>query len=179
MLIIRESQMAALRRDRIARFDYKALAHVRKYFPEQCAAVGDDIALAYVREGLARARSYGLISEYDLLRFLNVMFTLGSDFDSNRQYAWVRPVLDNRAAPATTRMNEIMDEIFVRVFPPEPSELPAASEPDPTEFDGIVWGDSVPADYVPQSHVPEVQPYAPRPPLVVQSIVLEDQSGRR
>jgi hypothetical protein len=184
MLTIRESQMAALARELIARFDYKALAHVKNCFPQLCAQMGDAGALHYVRAGLRRAREYGLESEYDLLRFLNVMFTLGSEFDSNEKYPWVRPILENRAAPPTTRMNLLMGEIIARLSPTEmgeSKEVRAREKREPAEFDGIVWEDHSEPDYVPQSIKPEIEPFkrAPLPGAEAGfSMGGKEQSGR-
>ena len=161
MLVIRESQMAALGRDLLDHFDFVALAHVKECFPEVCAEIGDDTALNYVSSGLKRARAYGLESEYDLFRFLNLIFTLGGDFDSGEEYPWVRPILQNTDAPATTRMDLLMEEIFTRVLPGEDESThtaeSVAAEDQP--FDGIVWEDEDDSDYVPKSIQPEVQPF--------------------
>ena len=161
MLVIRESQMAALGRELLDQFALKALAHGREYFPELCADLGDVASLDYVRSALNRARAYGLESEYDLLRFLNVVFTLGSDFDSGEQYPWAQPILKNTDAPATTRMDLLMEEIFTRVLPSEneSTDAPAVATQESVPFDGIVWEDEEDADYVPKSITPEVQPF--------------------
>jgi hypothetical protein len=161
MLVIRESQMAALGRDLLDQFAFKALAHVKECFPELCEEIGESTTLDYVRDGLTRARVYGLESEYDLFRFLNLVFTLGSDFDSSEEYPWVAPILKNMDAPATTRMDLLMDEVFTRVLPSEneSSDSAAMAGQKDLPFDGIVWEEDEDTDYVPKSITPQVRPF--------------------
>lgn len=164
MLVIRESQMAALGRDLLDHFDFVALAHVKECFPEVCAEIGDGTALNYVSSGLKRARAYGLESEYDLFRFLNLIFTLGGDFDSGEEYPWIPSILKNTDAPATTRMNLLMEEVFTRVWPAEDESTETeedAAEDQP--FDGIVWEDEDDSNYVPKSIKPEIEPFQVQP----------------
>src|SRR3982750_4104585 len=105
MLVIRESQIAALGRHLLDRFALKALDHLRDNFPEMCADMGDEEVFRFTQNGIRRARRYGIETEYDLLRFLNLMFFLGADFDSGEVHTWVLPILKDAEASPTTRMN--------------------------------------------------------------------------
>jgi hypothetical protein len=40
-----------------------------------------------VREAIARAAAYGLCSEHDVMRFLELMYLLGFEFDADRTIA--------------------------------------------------------------------------------------------
>lgn len=59
----------------------RLLQHVRDFFPEQCKALGEDALRDVVDEGIERASSYQLSHEGPIRHFLELMFTLGSDFD--------------------------------------------------------------------------------------------------
>jgi hypothetical protein len=116
--------------------------------------------------GLVRARRYGLESEYDLLRFLNVMFFFGAELDpaefgSYEEPPLVAAILKSSDAPATTRMNLLMEEIFTRFSRSDaPSTEGSASPPaEPPPFDGIEWKDDLPSDYKPQSITPQIEPF--------------------
>ena len=154
MLVIREEQIRLLTRAMLANFDHKAYAHVQLYFPERCAALGDRAAMNWVRDGLKRARGYGLESQYDLLRYLNLFFHFGDGFELSSACAWALPFLE-AARPATVRMDLLMDEAYRRLYPTEP---PAVQEEEASgEFDGLVWEDmAVGMDYVPSSIEPEI-----------------------
>src|SRR5262245_5716804 len=160
MLVIRNEQMAVFSREQWVRFEWQALAHVRHCFPDQWRTLGEGDTMLRVQDGLRRAQNYGFESEYDLLRFLNVMFTLGVDFDSAEEYSWTREILDSRESSPSSRMDELMEEIYTRFLPPQTvDEAPVAEPIAANEFDGIVWEDDYDPDAPPQSIVPEITPY--------------------
>lgn len=162
MLVIREEQLAVLRRALYDRFVFESCEHVRRYFPNRCQALGDAGTLEAVREGLRRGRSYGFESQFDLLRFLNLLFEFGTDFERNDANAWARPHLESNRSPAF-RMDVLMEEAYRRLNPAQEAEQgdPPA---DPAEFDGIAWENTgVPPDYVPESVQPTHEPIV-RPP---------------
>ena len=164
MLVIRQEQFAALRRAQIARFDFEAYEHVQLYFPQRCEELGNQAAMQMVRDGLKRARGYGLESERDLLRYLNLLFHFGDGFELSPANAWALTLLES-ARPASVRMDLLMDEAFRRLYPLDPGPVQeVVLETD--EFDGIVWGDSsVGADYVATSIKPEIDYFPQRPEL--------------
>ena len=166
MLTIRSPQMAVFAEDSAARFLQGALAHVRRYFPAQCIAVGDNAVVFFLKQGIRRAQDYGFESEYDILRFLNLIFSLGSDFDQVAKYAWMQPYLSEmREMSPTTRMDALMEELTLQLEPvttAEPGEAAPPEVPSSTgeeEFDGIVWKDDWDPNYVPVSIEPEVEPW--------------------
>ena len=166
MLHIRKEQLDALTREMYARFDYDAYAHSRRYFPEQCDVLGKEGTLQFVRDGLREARGYGFESQYDLLRYLNLRFTLGEGFDRSEACAWTRPYFEAADQAPIVRMDRLMEEAYKRLYPvaEEPAPEPDEAEALAKEYDGIEWGDTaVPADYVAQSIQPEFVPIV-RPP---------------
>jgi hypothetical protein len=163
MLIIREPQMAALAEDLCHRFEDRAFDHVQRYFPQQCDAVGESATRYYVAEGIHRARRYGLESEYDLLRFINLIFAFGSDFDSRAEHAWMLEFLNDSELWPTARMDALMAALLPETEPQEIVEEPApeeyVGESEEEEFDGIVWEDDNDPNYVPVSIEPEIEPW--------------------
>ncbi len=168
MLHIRNEQLEALALDLYARFDDDACAHVKRYFPAQCEILSEAALLQLVRGNLRRARGFGLFSQYDLLRYLNLTFTLGNDFEQQASCAWALPFLQATDQSPTSRMDQLMEEAYAHLYPV--TEVPAPEQGDEAEddsgmgFDGVVWDDtSVDASYVPQSIQPEYEPFI-RPP---------------
>jgi hypothetical protein len=159
MLVIRETQISALTGAMTARFDFDALAHVQLYFSERCAALGNDRAMEWVRDGLKRARGYGFESKYDWLRYLNLLFHFGDGFELCPAHAWALPYLEGER-PARIRMNLLMDEAYRRLYTPAPQP----KEEAPREFDGLMWeAKGVDPKYVPTSIRPEILPLPPAP----------------
>ncbi len=176
MLVIREAQIVALSRALRSRFERESLGHVKACFPEQCAELGEENAFHYVQQGLRRAKDYGFESQYDLLRFLNVMFTLGADFDQSELHSWMRPILMGRDMAPSTRMDFLLHELHSRLSPghqsdgsDSPYESAGAEVNGSREFDGIIWEDGGDPNYVPQSIAPTILPYerGPAPGSVI------------
>jgi hypothetical protein len=109
MLKIRSEQMDALEEYAERQFERKASDHVRRYFSTRCSAMSDEAILATVRQGVERARSYGIELEYDVLRFINHMCALGLEFDTDARFPWVQEVLGNDAMDASSRMDELSE----------------------------------------------------------------------
>jgi hypothetical protein len=164
MLVLREEQIAIMARAVRARFADEAYEHLLRYFPDRCAALGKEAAIDEIRQGLKRARGYGFQSEYDLLRYLNLLFEFGEGFEQSQANAWALPYLDPTGRPPTVRMDLLMAEAFERRYPIEvPNRLPAEAEEEGAEFDGMVWDDlGIDPSYVPQSIQPEYEPIPPR-----------------
>jgi len=160
MLILRDAQITVLTKAMIARFDYDACEHVQRFFPERCAVLGKQATMEWVRGGLNRARGYGFESQYDLLRYLNLLFHFGEGFELSPAHEWGLPFLEGER-PARVRMDLLMEEAYRRLYPPDPPAQDAAA---PRQFDGLVWDASgVDADYAPTSIRPEILPLPPPP----------------
>ena len=94
MLIIRPEQLDALARCGEQAFAEYAVEHLH-------GAAGDDEARALARHALSKGRHYGLEEHYDYLRYLNLAFVLGTDFDADPGYA---AILGDPGLPPRTRM---------------------------------------------------------------------------
>ena len=175
MLVIREAQLVALSRALRSRFEREALEHVKDCFPDQCAELGEDNAFYYVQQGLRRSRDYGFESQYDSLRFLNVMFALGADFDKSEAHAWMRPILIGRDMAPSTRMDFLLSELYPLLIDQSPLETEPEAD-DLREFDGIIWEDNSDPNYVPRSIAPTILPYerGPAPGSVIPPAIEEE-----
>ncbi|BDC52150.1 hypothetical protein F183_A44650 [Bryobacterales bacterium F-183] len=182
MLHLRREQLAVLTRAMHARFDYTAYQHVCRYFPEQREALGKKGTMHLVRDGLSQARTYGFVSQYDLLRFLNLVFTYGSGFEYKEEYAWTIPYLADESRAPNVRMDLLMYEACHRQYPdlypledapefgpePRPEESAEAEgqieDEDVGGPDVLIWDATpTPDTYVPESVQPEILPYTPPP----------------
>lgn len=102
MLTIRKDQMAAFSANAQAQFALRCEAHLREYFPEECGRLGPREVAASVRLALGKADDYRLKSERDILRYLNLMYTLGFDFDRN--VPWASGILTDGRLSSASKM---------------------------------------------------------------------------
>jgi hypothetical protein len=109
MLVVRRAQLDVLREAALRQLEQRICELMRRYWLEACDALTAAELRELVRDGVTRGRSHGLASERDLTRFVNVMFALGFEFDSDPQCAWAVDVLRTPGVPASTRMDQLCE----------------------------------------------------------------------
>jgi len=103
----------------------RLVAHAERLWPERCERMGRETVRQWVRAGVRRARGCGIEAEYDLSRFVDLLFLLGRDFDTDPAAAWAGEILQATDVPAAERL----DRIFARAeahlaAPAKPAEAP-------------------------------------------------------
>lgn len=63
----------------------QALAMLRKLFPQKYRVVGETCLQGLVKDGVRRARNYGITTRYGHLLIIGLMFMFGSGFDTDPQ----------------------------------------------------------------------------------------------
>ncbi len=111
MLTIRKEQMAVFREPAINDYVKRTVAHLKESFPEKCEALGDLKVREMVQYGIQRAASYGITTEGDVRRYIDLMFMFGSDFDQDPELPWVGSILNNKALVSTTKVNRLYEEV--------------------------------------------------------------------
>jgi len=96
MLVIRESQFAALGAVRLADFRKRAVEHLTRHF-SKFAGMQAGEALAFVDAGIQKAAKYEISSERNICKMLNLMAVLGPEFDT--ALPWARETLATKAGP--------------------------------------------------------------------------------
>lgn len=104
MLVLRNAQLAALGASAQRRFEERLLAHLERFFPHLCAQLGEAGLRQLCQDGIARARTYGLRSERDLCKYINLILVFGPGFD--REQPWAAEILELNSAPGQ-RMEKI------------------------------------------------------------------------
>lgn len=99
MLTLRRDSFRAFRRAGREELLRRASAHLREHFPETCERLGPNGLRRAVRQGLGRARSYGILAERGVVKYLNLMFLFGRDFDRDPSLPWARPILLEESEP--------------------------------------------------------------------------------
>ena len=110
MLTIRPDQMRVFSRAALKSFEDRMLEHVTEFFPEKCEKLGEKDTRETIRKGVLKARKYGVLSEYDMCIFIDVMFAYGDDFDVDPELPWAGEVLNDPAIwNPTYRVNRLFD----------------------------------------------------------------------
>jgi hypothetical protein len=101
--VIRSSQIEQLDRVQEERFEARLAAHLTEHFPEPAGELGPDGVLAAIRHGVRKARGYGIETERDLCKYLDLMFVFGRDFDDDPSLPWASRVLRAPSPPDVPR----------------------------------------------------------------------------
>jgi hypothetical protein len=104
MLTIRDAQIEVFRQRNRGRFVEQMLAHIREFWPAQSARFSDGEVRESVRKGLQQAESYGVVLEYDVARFVVLMYALGFEYD---QMAIPRAILNDSSISGRRKVDEL------------------------------------------------------------------------
>ena len=99
MLTIRSAQVEVFSEEAMKSFEELMLPHLKKFFSEFCAATPEPKLKAFIRYGVKRAGSYDITAKRDVSRYIDLMVSLGADFDKDPQLPWAGQILHTRNKP--------------------------------------------------------------------------------
>jgi hypothetical protein len=99
MLTLRPEQMRVFADAGYKRFEDTMVAHLKKFFPDRCAAAGETNVRKLIRRGVERAASYNITAQRDVSRYIDLMMALGLNFDKDPQLPWAGEILRTRNQP--------------------------------------------------------------------------------
>jgi hypothetical protein len=114
MLTIRQAQFAVFSQLEVHKFEEWMLTHLKKFFPQQCAAAGDQRLLEVVRYGIQRAAVYGITAKRDVCKYIDLMIVLGRDFDTDNRSRWAGEILGKRRNPGA-KMQTLLQTAKLRL----------------------------------------------------------------
>ena len=105
LLRVRPEQWEVFARRAREDFKRRLAAHLVEHWPERCSQLGRDGVGASIDTALERGAHHGIEHEYDILRYLNLMYALGFDLDSGTRYPWAQRILADRSLDPTSRID--------------------------------------------------------------------------
>jgi hypothetical protein len=78
-------------------FEAEMLVHLKRFAPPACELLGDDQVRKVIRFGLERARLHGFTNRGPLRFYVELIFLLGGDFDTDPLLPWAGKILDDPA----------------------------------------------------------------------------------
>jgi hypothetical protein len=116
MITIRPEQMKVFSKAASKSFEDRMVAHLAKFFPQQCKKLGEEKIHETIQQGIVKARRYGIITEHDVCIYIDIMFDLGSDFDVDPELPWASRVLkDSTIKDPTYKINRLYDETMANL----------------------------------------------------------------
>lgn len=98
-MIIRKQQIDALEAPTAGAFVTRLAEHLRTFAPKLSKILGEDRIRKVIESGMDRAQTYGLTNRGPVRFFIDLMFALGSDFDSDPQLPWAVNILRDARIP--------------------------------------------------------------------------------
>lgn len=111
MLVIRSAQMEALARAAIEPFVENVMGHLRRVWPEECAAMGEEGLERFVHHGMERGGRYGIETEYDVGRYCDLMLLLHRDFDDDPNLPWASDTLASGDLDGRMKVDQLMERV--------------------------------------------------------------------
>ena len=111
MLRIHKEQMDILGEYMMKKFEDYMVVHLRQRFAEQLKDTPEEAIRTIVQKGISKAKSYGIRIEYDVERYIDLMFILGYDFDTSEKTPWAGELLRNKKIPLRERINSIYNRL--------------------------------------------------------------------
>ncbi len=90
-------------------FEARLLDSIVSRYPEKVMSLKRAALQTRLSEAVGRAVAYGFDWEADVAAFVLLTFELGEHFDSDNNYSWVRPILEDRQQPGAARIEAIED----------------------------------------------------------------------
>jgi hypothetical protein len=91
------------------RFETEMAVHLATFFPEPCAAMGDDEIALFIRRTVDKALAYGIERERDVCKFLDIAMALGRDFDRDPEFPWSREILTDSTLGGIAKIDRLVE----------------------------------------------------------------------
>lgn len=95
MLIIRKEQFDVFRQLALHNFEDEMFLHLKQFNPKHTEIVSEPNVRQVIRKGMERAKKYGLTKRGPVRFYIELMYMLGSDFDTDPQYPWAEEILND------------------------------------------------------------------------------------
>lgn len=113
MLTIRDEQLKAFALEADRAFEQKAVAYLEKHLPAVCEEMGEEAVLDSVRVAMAKCDGYGMRTQGETLRYLNLMYWVGFRFDEDAALPWAREILSDPETDSEVKL-ELLEEAAMR-----------------------------------------------------------------
>jgi len=111
MHIIRNQQMNTMKQHKAQIFNKKACFFLKQNYPTKTSELSDRRLDAMVSEGVQRSEKYNIKSERCVIAFLEFMFSLSFDFDSNPRTLWTKNILSDTGLKEEEKIMKIIDTL--------------------------------------------------------------------
>lgn len=114
---IRSEQIEGFSESASKSFENRMVVHLNKHFPQNCAALREPGVREAIGAGIQSAAKYGIVSERDVCKYINLMFAFGRDFDIDPKLPWASNILRTRVYKSPSdRMQALYETAKTRSY---------------------------------------------------------------
>ena len=99
MLKIRNEQMQEFKAVSLQKFEDEMVCHIQEFTPPHYLVLGEDGVREVVRLGIREAKRYAFTNRGPVQFYIEMMFMIGSYFDTDPQYPWAAQILNDQTIP--------------------------------------------------------------------------------
>jgi hypothetical protein len=108
MIRIRREQKQAIAAGNRKDFEDRMVAHIRKFFPKHYEELKEENTRLLVDHEIDRAKSWGIVAERDVCKYIDLSLVFGPDFDTDGKQPWAAEILtDKRIDDPTHRTDKL------------------------------------------------------------------------
>jgi hypothetical protein len=117
MFTLHSHHTDAFDKDIRRRFENRMVDHLNAFFPAQCGQLGEKEVRNWINLGIQRAGSYGIVSERDVCKYIDIMFVHGRNFDSDPRKPWAASILTAKSVDPADKTRVLFEN--ARKYAPE------------------------------------------------------------
>ena len=106
---IRKEQMEAFSEAAVKDFEDRVLQDLQEFYPVECRALKEAGVRAIIRKGIKNAEKYKIVAEHDVCLYIDLMFMLGEDFDTDARIPWAEAILTDQPEDPTAKIERLYD----------------------------------------------------------------------
>lgn len=108
MLIIRKEQMLAFSNYMKKSFEDRVAVHLRENFPKETEKLSNEELRGIINKGIESAGKYNIVRECDVAKYIELMFLITPDFDTNKDTPWARRILVNSGISGEEKIRRLL-----------------------------------------------------------------------
>lgn len=110
MLVIKKEQIEIMASCQVERLINDCLCFTKEYWPEEYTDISEKEVKKKVRKVISKADGYGIKKEGLVLRFLNLIYALGPDFDLSKKNDWALKILTDKNLSDSEKIDQLEEE---------------------------------------------------------------------
>jgi hypothetical protein len=116
MLTIRKEQIRVFDEMAMKQFIERMVIYVRKHFPEESKSMDGEQLKNHICDVIPVAKKYGLVSERDICKYINLSMFYGTGFDKKPENDWMaRMLMDSSEPNPSIRIRKLYKEVLNRL----------------------------------------------------------------